>query len=116
MALEGLSLSPCQPGCCLPSVGPCLPHRLVDGISPVSVRECGPLSVLPLRAKRPALHGTLARSRLGAQAGPPPCTPAPAPALTLPTKPEVNLDCVLAAARGRACVAERPQKISTTRL
>jgi hypothetical protein len=57
------------------------------------------------------LHGTLARSRLGAHAGPPPCHRT----LTLPTKPEVNLDCVLAAARGCALL-ERPQKISTTRL
>jgi len=44
-------------------------------------------------AKRPVLHGTLARSRLD---GPPPCQLA----LTVPTKPEVNLDCALAAARG----------------
>jgi hypothetical protein len=52
------------------------------------------------------------RSRLGAQAGPPPCHRA----LTLPTtpKPEVNLDCVPVAARG--CALRAPQKISTTRL
>jgi hypothetical protein len=31
-----------------------------------------------------------------------------------PTKPDVNLDCVLAAAR--VCAALSPQKISTTRL
>lgn len=50
------------------------------------------------------------RVQAGAPAGPPPCHRA----LTLPTKPDVNLDCVLAAAR--VCAALSPQKISTTRL
>jgi hypothetical protein len=56
------------------------------------------------RAKRPALHGTLARSRLGAHAGLPPCSLA----LTLSTRAKGNLDCGLAGSW--VCAQpERPQ-------
>jgi hypothetical protein len=95
VAVEPSRACPCPQPVSIHS--PCLPHRRRDQPSEHAPRP----RLCSLSAKRPALHGTLVRSRLGAQAGPPPCHLA----LTLHTKPEVNLDCVPAAARGCALVS-----------